>query len=395
MPRTNGVYSLPSGSRAIPDTTVRSAPYNAVLDDLAADANSARPITAGGTGATNATKARENLGALAVVDIVDATTKSSPIDGDGVVITDSADTGKLKRVLWSRLKASLKTYFDGVFLGLGGGSVSGAITVDSFGNRIVMKGASTYPDLTLEYSTAGNVGFYDRTNNKWMLRVSPTGILANVEVPAALLTGALKSSNYENMNYGGNNSPWLQINGRSDGDMTKGTSMRISTSQNIYFTYDGSTILDLQTNGDFRVTGAARFGGNISWSSGDGALHSTGYLQGSYWEGFGNANARLCIWDRIEARGAAYRDTAITSAVAQSMPMPSTATSTATTNFPIGHYVSYEGGGDRNAAIGLWKGSMSGGTGNTAAYSTRDYGSENRLTGTWRQRGVGLAQRIA
>lgn len=62
MPRTGGVFSLLSGSKGTPNTTIQSAPYNAQLDDFAQDANVARPITAGGTGATNASSARTNLG---------------------------------------------------------------------------------------------------------------------------------------------------------------------------------------------------------------------------------------------------------------------------------------------------------------------------------------------
>ncbi|WP_052816974.1 hypothetical protein [Agrobacterium sp. SUL3] len=62
MPRTGGVFSLLSGSKGTPNTTIQSAPYNAQLDDFAQDANQPRPITAGGTGATNATQARTNLG---------------------------------------------------------------------------------------------------------------------------------------------------------------------------------------------------------------------------------------------------------------------------------------------------------------------------------------------
>ncbi len=45
MPRTNGVYTPPAGTKGVPDTTIRSAPYNALIDDLTADANDARPIT--------------------------------------------------------------------------------------------------------------------------------------------------------------------------------------------------------------------------------------------------------------------------------------------------------------------------------------------------------------
>lgn len=62
MPRVGGVYSLLSGSKGSPNTTIQSASYNSQLDDFAQDANLARPITAGGTGATTASGARSNLG---------------------------------------------------------------------------------------------------------------------------------------------------------------------------------------------------------------------------------------------------------------------------------------------------------------------------------------------
>lgn len=69
MPRTGGVYSLLSGSKGTPNTTIQSSPYNAQLDDFAADANAARPVTAGGTGATTASGARSNLGLVIGTDV--------------------------------------------------------------------------------------------------------------------------------------------------------------------------------------------------------------------------------------------------------------------------------------------------------------------------------------
>lgn len=63
MPRTGGIYSAPAGTKGVPNTTIQSSTYNAFVDDLSADANAPRPVTAGGTGATNATAARANLGA--------------------------------------------------------------------------------------------------------------------------------------------------------------------------------------------------------------------------------------------------------------------------------------------------------------------------------------------
>ncbi|HEV7306423.1 tail fiber protein [Ensifer sp.] len=62
MPRTGGVYSPPAGTKGVPNTTIQSVPYNTLIDDLTADANAPRPVTAGGTGATSASGARAALG---------------------------------------------------------------------------------------------------------------------------------------------------------------------------------------------------------------------------------------------------------------------------------------------------------------------------------------------
>lgn len=84
MPRVEGIYSVPVASRADATslTTVSSAPYKALLDDLEADANLARPVTAGGTGSSTPAGARANLGlgALATLDAV-----SAPQIADGSV----------------------------------------------------------------------------------------------------------------------------------------------------------------------------------------------------------------------------------------------------------------------------------------------------------------------
>lgn len=62
MPRTGGVYTPPAGTKGVPNTTIQSVPYNTLIDDLTADANAPRPVTAGGTGATSASGARTALG---------------------------------------------------------------------------------------------------------------------------------------------------------------------------------------------------------------------------------------------------------------------------------------------------------------------------------------------
>src|SRR6187431_1050207 len=64
MPRDgSGIYTTPPGTTAVPDTTIESTKYNNNVADVAADLNAARPIVAGGTGATSAAAARASLGA--------------------------------------------------------------------------------------------------------------------------------------------------------------------------------------------------------------------------------------------------------------------------------------------------------------------------------------------
>jgi hypothetical protein len=63
MPRNgSGVYGLPPGSLVTNGQTSDASQHNTPLTDLASDANDARPIVAGGTGAASALGARTNLG---------------------------------------------------------------------------------------------------------------------------------------------------------------------------------------------------------------------------------------------------------------------------------------------------------------------------------------------
>ena len=54
--------------------------------------------------------------------------KAQPVDNDGVVITDSAAESVPKRVLWSRIKAALKGYFDALYAAKSHSHAWGAIT---------------------------------------------------------------------------------------------------------------------------------------------------------------------------------------------------------------------------------------------------------------------------
>jgi hypothetical protein len=59
----SGVYSLPAGSAAVDGAIIDPVVFNTLISDLESDANTARPIVAGGTGATTAAAARSAIGA--------------------------------------------------------------------------------------------------------------------------------------------------------------------------------------------------------------------------------------------------------------------------------------------------------------------------------------------
>jgi hypothetical protein len=80
-----GVYSKPAGTTPIDGDTVSAAPFNLLMDDIAADLNLARPIAVGGTGASTAAAALLNLGVTATaaeLNVLDGVTATaSQING--------------------------------------------------------------------------------------------------------------------------------------------------------------------------------------------------------------------------------------------------------------------------------------------------------------------------
>lgn len=56
-----------------------------------------------------------------------ATGKTTPVDADELPIVDSAASNVLKKLTWANLKATLKSYFDTLYLALAGGTLTGNI----------------------------------------------------------------------------------------------------------------------------------------------------------------------------------------------------------------------------------------------------------------------------
>ncbi|MES3013278.1 MAG: hypothetical protein V4750_06050 [Pseudomonadota bacterium] len=59
--------------------------------------------------------------------IASATAKTTPVDADYIGLMDSAASNVLKKLSWLNIKATLKTYFDTLYLALAGGTLSGAL----------------------------------------------------------------------------------------------------------------------------------------------------------------------------------------------------------------------------------------------------------------------------
>lgn len=73
MPRNgSGVYSKPAGTTAVPNTTIESAKFNQVIDDIAQDLNFPRPVASGGTGGATQTDARTGLDVYSKAEVATA-----------------------------------------------------------------------------------------------------------------------------------------------------------------------------------------------------------------------------------------------------------------------------------------------------------------------------------
>ena len=91
----SGVYSKPGGTTAVSGAVVSSSAYNTFCDDLVTDLNAARPITAGGTGATSASGARTNLGVSATDATITAIAALDFTTAGSMLYSTAADTFSL------------------------------------------------------------------------------------------------------------------------------------------------------------------------------------------------------------------------------------------------------------------------------------------------------------
>lgn len=94
MPRNaSDIYDVPEGSYPDPLTTIESARYTAALEDLVADANLARPVVAGGTGAETASQAAKNLAVVSTLNLAGVNTVSGT--ANAITCTTATDFEEL------------------------------------------------------------------------------------------------------------------------------------------------------------------------------------------------------------------------------------------------------------------------------------------------------------
>lgn len=156
MPRDgSGVYSLPAGSTATAGTTITASTHNTPLADLVSDANAARPVVAGGTGATTAANARTNLAVpgLAVNNTMSGDNTFSGANtftGTTIVPDASADTHALNRQTGDARYVQATNVFtltsDDTFSG--GNSRAVSLTSGKTGARILMVCAADFSNST-------------------------------------------------------------------------------------------------------------------------------------------------------------------------------------------------------------------------------------------------------
>jgi hypothetical protein len=90
--------------------------------------------------------------------ITSLTGKTTPVDADGIILSDSAASGDSKKVTWANIKATLKTYFDGLYTSITGQLLSTDIQISinsgdtseaaAHGITGTIKGVSCYAEIT-------------------------------------------------------------------------------------------------------------------------------------------------------------------------------------------------------------------------------------------------------
>lgn len=111
------------------------------------------------------------------------TSKTTPVDADSINIVDSAASNISKKVTWANMKATLKTYFDTLYLALGGGTMSG--NLNSADNQIIRPEIKDFALTISAVAAAATTNLDIETGNVFKLTQDTNITTLNFNNPSA------------------------------------------------------------------------------------------------------------------------------------------------------------------------------------------------------------------
>lgn len=160
MPRNgSGVYSKPPNTTAVPNSTIESSKYNSVIDDLVTDANAARPVVAGGTGASTVSGAQTALSVdgKVVYSAKSANYTALATDNNAVIRFTAAATLSLTAVATLGANWHVTVIADG-----------GDVTIDPDGSETINGAATLFlKDGQAAYIISSGTAFFATITNRF------------------------------------------------------------------------------------------------------------------------------------------------------------------------------------------------------------------------------------
>lgn len=153
-----------AGTALINATTVTTSAVSTFVETLLDDLTDAAFRTTLGVPAGSGTSTGTNTGDETVTTIGSlingATGKTTPVDADYVGLMDSAASNVLKKLSWANIKATLKTYFDTLYVAAGAGAsvLTPAVEVRTASATITIPTGATKCKVTLVGPGGGGAG---------------------------------------------------------------------------------------------------------------------------------------------------------------------------------------------------------------------------------------------